>query len=440
MKSRMTTSAFWLVGIYLALTAGIAAQVAVQEEMSPQTRVYVVKGGDTLWEISSRFLDGPWYWPQLWALNPYITNPHLIYPGEPIALGQAPQVQVAQAQPPQVIEEQPATAAPAPEEAAPAPEEAAPAPEEAAPAPEAAATAPEEAAPAPEAAALVPEMVALAPGTAAPAPEAAAVPAAAPIQPAAVETAAPEEYAPVEEELPPPVSGEAIGIQETVYYAKVTSRGFISPNELGKMGVIVGSHEGKIMFSAGDVVFTNLGENSGVKVGDRFSILEQGNKVFHPQTKKLMGYQVEIMGDLEIMELNGQVSTAKIIHSGNVVAKGNFLRAFEPAVKEIDLKQFSGQIDGFIVGAQNPVENSVAKDIIYLDRGTRDGLEVGNMMLAYRPGQTVLEPGTNKSLKLPPRLLGKVLIVDVKDGTSAALITSSLDVVRVGDCFRSGVY
>ncbi|MCX5859182.1 MAG: LysM domain-containing protein [Proteobacteria bacterium] len=417
MKSRMTTSIFWLVGIYLALTAGIAAQVASQEEMAPQTRVYVVKGGDTLWEISSRFLDGPWYWPQLWALNPYITNPHLIYPGEPIALGQAPQVQVAQAQvaqaqPPQVVEEVPAAAAPAPEEAAPAP----------------------------EAAVLVPETVTLAPGTAAPAPEAAAVPAAAPIQPAAVETAAPEEYAPVEEELPPPVSGETIGIQETVYYAKVTSRGFISPNELGKMGLIVGSHEEKIMFSAGDVVFTNLGENSGVKVGDRFSILEQGNKVFHPQTKKLMGYQVEIMGDLEIMELNGQVSTAKIIHSENVVAKSNFLRAFEPAVKEIDLKQFSGQIDGFVVGAQNPVENSVEKDIIYLDRGTRDGLEVGNLMLVYRPSQSVLEPGTKKSLKLPPRLLGKVLIVDVKDGTSAALITSSLDTVRVGDCFRSGVY
>jgi hypothetical protein len=415
----MTTSIFWLVGIYLALTAGIAAQVASQEEMAPQTRVYVVKGGDTLWEISSRFLDGPWYWPQLWALNPYITNPHLIYPGEPIALGQAPQVQVAQAQPPQVVEEQPAAAAPAPEEAAPAPEEAAPAP---------------------EAAALVPETVALAPGTAAPAPEAAAVPAAAPIQPAAVETAAPEEYAPVEEELPPPVSGEAIGLQEAVYYAKVTSRGFISPNELGKMGLVVGSHEGKIMFAAGDVVFTNLGENSGVKVGDRFSILEQGDRVFHPQTKKLIGYQVEIVGDLEIVELNGEVSTAKIIHSGNVVAKGNFLRAFEPAVKEIDLKQFSGQIDGFIVGAQNPVLNSAANDIVYLDRGARDGLAVGNLMLAYRPGGSVLEPGTKKTLKLPPRLLGKVLIIDVKDGTSEALITSSLDAIRVGDCFRSGVY
>ena len=415
MKSRMTTSIFWLVGIYLALTAGIAAQVAVKEEMAPQTRVYVVKGGDTLWDISSRFLDSPWYWPQLWALNPYITNPHLIYPGEPIALGQASPVKVAQAQPPQAVEEQATVPAPVPEAAAPVPEAAAP----------------------------VPETMTLAPGTAAPAPEAAApapIPAAAPIQPAAVPTAAPEEYAPVEEELPPPVSGELIGMQEAVYYAKVTNRGFISPNELGKMGLIVGAREEKIMSSAGDVVFTNLGDTSGVKVGDRFSILEQGDQVFHPQTKKLIGYQVEIVGDLEIIELNGQVSTAKIIHSANVVSKGNFLRAFEPAVKEIDLKQFSGQIDGFIVGAQNPVANSAEQDIVYLDRGARDGLAVGNLMLAYRSGGSVLEPGTKKTLKLPPRLLGKVLIVDVKDGTSAALITSSMDVIRVGDCFRSGVY
>ncbi|MDD5223138.1 MAG: LysM domain-containing protein [bacterium] len=428
MKSRMTTSIFWLVGIYLALTAVIAAQVATKEEMAPQTRVYVVKGGDTLWEISSRFLDGPWYWPQLWALNPYITNPHLIYPGEPIALGQAPQVQVAQAQPPQVVEEQPAAAAPAPEAVATSPEAAAPAPEQAAPAPEQAAPAPEQAAP-------VPETVALAPESAAPVPAAAA-----PIQPAAVETATPEEYAPVEEELPPPVSGEAIGVQEAIYYAKVTNRGFISPNELGKMGLIVGSHEGKIMYSAGDMVFTNLGENSGVKVGDRFSILDEGGQVFHPQSKKPMGYQVEIVGDLEIVELNGEVSTAKIIHSGNVVSKGNFLRAFEPAVKEIDLKQFSGQIDGYIVVAQNPVQNSAANDIVYLDRGERDGLAVGNLMLAYRPSRSVPEPGTKKMLKLPPQLLGKILIIDVKEGTSAALITSSLDTITAGDCFRSGVY
>ncbi|REL25106.1 LysM domain-containing protein [Thalassotalea euphylliae] len=79
------------------------ANVLELNKEAPTT--YIVEKGDTLWDISSIFLEQPWLWPKLWRLNPEIDNPHLIYPGDVLRL-----VYDEQGEPQLIVEE--ATAPP----------------------------------------------------------------------------------------------------------------------------------------------------------------------------------------------------------------------------------------------------------------------------------------------------------------------------------------
>ena len=62
------------------------AQLSEEDLDADAPNEYTVVRGDTLWDISDRFLKQPWLWTRLWNYNPEIANPHLIYPGDVIAL------------------------------------------------------------------------------------------------------------------------------------------------------------------------------------------------------------------------------------------------------------------------------------------------------------------------------------------------------------------
>jgi hypothetical protein len=88
----MTAAAIATLAIAIAAPAGVATGQGqgIDRSVIPMApdapERYIVQPGDTLWDISAKFLTDPWYWPEIWHVNPQVANPHLIYPGDELAL------------------------------------------------------------------------------------------------------------------------------------------------------------------------------------------------------------------------------------------------------------------------------------------------------------------------------------------------------------------
>ena len=90
MKTIKTSREMWIIVLVLLLTMCAYAQDETVSETSPDTRVYIIKEGDTLWDISGDVYQDPTKWPLLLEKNPQIKDPGKLQPGEKLYLETAP--------------------------------------------------------------------------------------------------------------------------------------------------------------------------------------------------------------------------------------------------------------------------------------------------------------------------------------------------------------
>ena len=323
--------------LYLALLilclAAPAVPAAAQGE---QPTIYTIVPGDTLWGLSKRFLNDPYYWPNLWAANRTIGNPHFIYPGQRVRV-YSDRIEI----------EEPAKAAG-------------------------------------------------------------------------------QEAVQGAKEIP---AEEAQGPVFTV----TGSEGFLMENGLHPAGMIVSTHQDRVIVGQDDIVYTDIGRVNGANVGDRFSIYKKMGPVSHPVTNVILGDRVLPLGELQLSEVDEKVSKAIITKSFREIGAGSFLLPYRDKRMTVPLKAAARDLVGYIAETRTGNTAIAVGDEVYLDLGSAQGTQPGNLLYIVRDVTPDQRFAQAKIEKLPVEVIGALVVVHTGINSSTAVIVKSVDTVYRGD-------
>jgi len=211
------------------------------------------------------------------------------------------------------------------------------------------------------------------------------------------------------------------------------ARGFVSDEEIATAGVLVDTIDNRILMASGDTVFVKPHDPAAVRPGDRFSLFAIGDRILHPVSNVPLGHQVAELGSLQISASGDKVATAVITDSLREIQRGALLLPWQPAAKEIELRKAARELSGYIVAGGDGKIALSQFDVIFIDLGAVDGLEVGNMLYVSRQRMATELAYGEEELQLPDVLLGSAVIVDTRPRSAAALVLKSVDSMYTGD-------
>ena len=205
----------------------------------------------------------------------------------------------------------------------------------------------------------------------------------------------------------------------------------------GFVNVVTGDNQttgDHMILGSRDVLYLRLKNSGDVAPGDLFTIYKRAHKVFHPTTGQYMGHLVNRLAVVQVSQIDKDLTTVEIMQVYAAVSPGDPVMKFVPPTDEeaaVD-QPASGDVEGRVVELQSNmgIMNLVAqRNIVYLDRGRKDGIRPGDRMDLVRSGGG-----------LPQRVVGELKILSMEDRTATALITKSISRILKGDRFRVKVH
>jgi hypothetical protein len=215
---------------------------------------------------------------------------------------------------------------------------------------------------------------------------------------------------------------------------------FVTPRELAESGAISAAFEEKIMLAHLDRAYAKFQNQAQVKAGETYVIYKTVRPIHHPVTKELFGYQSQVLGAAKVVAVEDKAATLEISQSLAPIERGALLGPWTQKVfRPVPVRPNRANLAGRIIASQVDVVTQMGEHhVVFVDRGQADGLEEGNVLTVVRSGDLYARDpyAAPWDPSLPKEPVGSLLVIDVKEKASAALVTRSLTELVIGDRFE----
>ncbi|MFQ5428066.1 MAG: LysM peptidoglycan-binding domain-containing protein [Thermodesulfobacteriota bacterium] len=214
--------------------------------------------------------------------------------------------------------------------------------------------------------------------------------------------------------------------------APLLRTGFISKEAFKAAGLILEAKDDeKMLLHEGDEVYLSFKESASVSEGSRYIVFREGALVKHPVTGKNMGHKIEILGSLVVTGNSGVVE-GRLDSSFEEISTGDRLMQYREPVKEVRIRFSDEAVDGVVIASLGN-EHLVKGEILYIDKGSDDGIEDGRLLKVVRPRESVRDPLNGKMVDIPAEEIGAVVVVEAGSRTSSCIIIKSVKSIKTGD-------
>jgi len=218
-----------------------------------------------------------------------------------------------------------------------------------------------------------------------------------------------------------PVATEVAPVEKEYIVNKhiLLASGYIS-DTIPSVGIIKDTPTGRSIIGKDDYAFITT--EKPVKIGDRFYIFHVMETVKHPETGQKLGYLIDIVGVAEVVGQEENDAPKILITTAYTdISTGYFLDNYfevEPPIEPDNPRK--PDVSGCIVASKHLHLINVPYDIAYIDKGTRDGLKVGDLLATLEQGKHIIYNGI-------------IQIINARETTSTVIIKRSTDSITKGD-------